>query len=133
MSSLGISDRLTLVTAGAYFKDRRKEYNTDGNVVYEGVSLVSNAETSDSEWHIWRYTYDSSGNRIREEGPLDGSWDGRASLDWDANSDVIVSDLIQDNESAQIGLMEKVLSQLKIINSQLLLLTNTEIEGGELE
>jgi hypothetical protein len=82
MSDLGgIRDRLTLIVAGGYFDDRRYDYDGSNNLIYRGYALKHKTATSDSEWYIWKYTY-TGGNLTRMEGPLTGTWDGRAALSW---------------------------------------------------
>jgi len=63
-----------------YWKDKRLEYSS-GNLVYRGYNTTNKASTSAQDWHIWKYTW-SSGDLTRIQGPLVGTWDGRASLDW---------------------------------------------------
>lgn len=82
MSNLGgIRDRLTLIVAGAYFDDCRYAYDVNDNMIYMGFNLIHKAATSDSTWNVWKFTYSGS-NLVRKEGPLEGSWDNRASLGW---------------------------------------------------
>jgi YD repeat-containing protein len=83
MSDLGgIRDRLTLIVAGGYFDDCRYVYDANDNLIYMGFNLVHKTATSEADWYIWKYTYDASDNLTRKEGPLEGSWDNRASLAW---------------------------------------------------
>lgn len=82
MSSLGgIRDRLTLIVAGAYFDDCRYAYDESNNMIYMGYNLVHKAPTDAATWFVWKFSYTGS-NLVRKEGPLEGSWDNRASLDW---------------------------------------------------
>jgi len=78
----GINDRLTLIVAGGYFSDCRYAYDASNNMIYMGYNRIHESATSDATWYIWKFTYDGSNNLIRKEGPLDGTWDNRASLSW---------------------------------------------------
>ena len=60
--------------------DTRFEY-VSGNLTYKGIHATHKAATSDTAWLIWKYSW-SGGNLVRIEGPLEGSWDGRAALAW---------------------------------------------------
>jgi hypothetical protein len=124
-----IHDRGQIINLNAYWRDKRKEYS-GGKLVFFGTHHRHNASEDDTDWEIWKYTYDGD-DLVREEGPLPGSWNGRAALDWNEN----VSAYSQTVTTGQSNneLLEMILRQLKIINSQLSLLTNTEIEDGELE
>ena len=62
------------------YKDERYDY-TSGKLDYEGKHTTHKAVTSDEYWQIWKYTWDGD-NNVRKEGPLEGSWTDRASLDW---------------------------------------------------
>lgn len=66
--------------AGVYWKDERYDY-TSGNLDYKGLNTVHDAATSATTWNIYKYTW-SGTNLDRIEGPLIGSWDGRAALSW---------------------------------------------------
>ena len=56
------------------------EYS-DGDLIYLGKHHIHRAATNDSGWSISKFTW-SGGNIIRDEGPLKGAWDNRASLNW---------------------------------------------------
>jgi len=60
--------------------DRRYDY-TSGNLDYLGKNVAIAGTTSD-DWQIFKFTYDGSGNVTRMQGPLVGTWDGRAALGW---------------------------------------------------
>lgn len=77
-----IRDRLTLAVLDGIWHDVRIEYNSSGNLEYRGVHEMHNIPITDTGWEIWKYTYDSSNRTTRVEGPLRGSWDGRAALGW---------------------------------------------------
>ena len=60
--------------------DTRMTYSS-GDLQYKGIHATHKAATSDTSWLIWKYTWTAS-DLTRIEGPLEGSWDNRASLDW---------------------------------------------------
>lgn len=60
--------------------DTRMEYSGE-NIIYKGIHATHDAVTSNTSWLVWKFTW-SGGNLIRIEGPLEGSWDNRASLGW---------------------------------------------------
>lgn len=71
--------------------DTRMDFDTTtftGKAVleYKGIHATHKALESDSSWLIWKYTWQllagSSPDIVRIEGPLEGSWTGRASLAW---------------------------------------------------
>lgn len=69
-------------TPGAtVFYDSRTEF-IGSDLIYQGFNPIFNALTSASDWRIYKYTWDASGNPTRKQGPLTGSWDNRASLSW---------------------------------------------------
>jgi YD repeat-containing protein len=51
-------------------------------MVYKGFHESLVADTNDTEWRIWKYTYDASDNPVLIEGPDIGSWDNRENLGW---------------------------------------------------
>ena len=66
--------------------DTRMEYSA-GNLTYKGVHSTHDALTSVTSWWVWKFTWSAAypdGNLTRIEGPLEGSWDGRAALGWGA-------------------------------------------------
>lgn len=75
----GVSKSLN-VNDWSYWKDQRFDW-TSGNLDYKAFNATHKAATSDATWYIWKYTY-SAGNLTRTEGPLEGSYDGRAALAW---------------------------------------------------
>ena len=76
----GVRDLGKIIDLGAYWRDVRMEFSS-GDLIYRGVTYFHNIATSDSNWEIWKYNY-SSGDMVRIEGPLPGSWDNRATLSW---------------------------------------------------
>ena len=69
-----------MITISSNFTDHRLD-NTSGELDYEGLNVVHNEATTATTWLIWKYTWDGA-SCTRIEGPLIGSWDGRASLAW---------------------------------------------------
>jgi hypothetical protein len=61
--------------------DTRMEYSGGGDLQYKGVHGTHKAATSNASWLIWKYTWTGS-DLTRIEGPLEGAWDNRATLDW---------------------------------------------------
>lgn len=65
---------------GTYWHDIRLEYSS-GDLIYKGYHIDHKAATDSATWFIWKFTW--SGTDItRKEGPIIGSWDGRAALSW---------------------------------------------------
>jgi len=73
-------ERIVVDSGESYWKDRRYEYDT-GDLIYRGVNTEPSASTSATTWHIYKYTWDVD-DLVRLQGPLSGSWDGRAGLGW---------------------------------------------------
>ena len=51
------------------------------DMVYRGTHITHKAATSLAGWVVYKYTY-VTGDLTKIEGPLVGTWDGRAALDW---------------------------------------------------
>jgi len=62
--------------------DERYDYAGGTNVIYMGKNLTHNAAQAAVTWYVWKFTWDASNNCTRKEGPLVGSWAGRAALGW---------------------------------------------------
>lgn len=62
------------------WKETRLDF-TSGSLDYRGLNANHGAATSLETWQVWKFTW-SGGNLVRIEGPLQGSWDGRADLSW---------------------------------------------------
>jgi hypothetical protein len=77
----GLTNRNDQCTLDLYWKDVRKAYSADDTLLYVGCHYIHKASESDTAWVVWKYTW-SGGNCTRIEGPLEGSWTGRASLAW---------------------------------------------------
>jgi hypothetical protein len=75
-----IRDRSTIATLGGIWHDQKLEWSS-GNLIYYGVHEMHNMPDSDENFEIWKYTW-TSGDLTRMEGPLRGSWTGRATLGW---------------------------------------------------
>jgi hypothetical protein len=65
-----------------HWRSKRFSYDSD-NMQYKGFHEAIRADTSSTDWRVWKYTWDATPNPILIEGPLIGSWDDRASLDWE--------------------------------------------------
>lgn len=61
------------------WKRKKMEYDT-GVIIYAGYNLHTNANDGDATWEIIKYTYD--GTDIVDIQKSEGTWTGRASLDW---------------------------------------------------
>jgi len=68
------------MTFNLNFMDQRFDF-TSGNMDYKGLNPVHNEATDAVTWYIFKYTWDGT-DCTRIEGPLVGSWDGRATLAW---------------------------------------------------
>ena len=51
------------------------------DMIYMGTNQTHKAATSATNWVVHKYSY-TDGNLVKAEGPLVGTWDGRAALDW---------------------------------------------------
>jgi len=72
--------QLDQILAETYWKEKRFDY-TSGDLDYKGFHEIHKTAEGEGTWSVWKYTY-SSGDLVRIEGPLKGSWTGRAALDW---------------------------------------------------
>jgi hypothetical protein len=54
---------------------------TSGYLDYKGVNVAHDASEGATDWEITKYTW-AAGILARIEGPLEGSWTGRAALAW---------------------------------------------------
>ena len=75
-----VHDRSQIIDLGAYWRDIHMEY-VAGDLIYRGCHFLHNASTADTNWEIWKYTLVGT-DYTRIEGPIRGSWDGRAALGW---------------------------------------------------
>ena len=62
------------------YRTNRYFYGTDG-IDYICCHTLDGAADDLDGWDIWKFTY-SGGDLSRSEGPLSGTVDGRADLDW---------------------------------------------------
>jgi hypothetical protein len=76
-----IRDRLTIAVLDGIWHDVRMEYGATGLLTYRAVHEMHDVAITDPDWEVWKYTYSGS-DIVRIEGPLHGSWDGRALLEW---------------------------------------------------
>jgi hypothetical protein len=76
----GVESLDKIIQLSSFWRDVRMEYSSN-KMQYKGCHYIHKSLTSDSEWEIWKYTWDGD-DLVRMEGPLRGSWDNRASLDW---------------------------------------------------
>lgn len=63
-----------------YWKQTRFDW-TSGDLDYKGFNLVADASVDATDWYIWKYTW-SGGSPTIIQGPLIGTWTGRAALSW---------------------------------------------------
>lgn len=77
----GIRDRSQQCILDCWWKDQRFDYNVGGELIYRGAHSEPSADVGDANWAVWKLTY-VSGAITRIEGPLVGSWTGRAALSW---------------------------------------------------
>ena len=78
----GIRDRGHQCTLSIWWKDQKFEYDVSNNLIYRGAHRLHDPADSADEWIVWKYTYDVSNNCTRIEGPIPGTWDGRATMAW---------------------------------------------------
>ena len=76
----GILARDAQIGLSAYWKSKKLYYDGSDNLEYFCVHSIQQAETSDNNWYITKYTY--SGNNTSNIQSLTGSVDNRATLDW---------------------------------------------------
>lgn len=62
---------------------RRREHwdYTSGNMDYYAFHLDHKADDADDGWYVWKYTWTDS-KKTDAQGPVIGTWTGRAGLDW---------------------------------------------------
>jgi YD repeat-containing protein len=66
---------------GGVGQDKRFDWS-GSDLIYMGQNATAGASEDNTEWRVSKFTWDGSGNPIRIEGPLIGSWTGRAALGW---------------------------------------------------
>lgn len=67
--------------ADNYWNDIRVD-NTSGNIDYIAKNITHKAAVGSATWYIWKYSDYDSGLARRIEGPLVGTYTGRAALSW---------------------------------------------------
>jgi hypothetical protein len=67
--------------AGTYWPDERYAYDGSHNMIYIGKNLTMGEPEGNPTWYVWKLTY-SGTDMVRHQGPLLGSWTGRAGLGW---------------------------------------------------
>lgn len=77
-----IRDRQTIAVLGGIWHDQQLEWDASGNLIYIGVHEMHPVTTeAENDYEVYKLTW-TSGNLTRIEGPLRGSWTGRAALPW---------------------------------------------------
>ncbi len=62
---------------------KHRKYLFSGTLLkYYGIHATHKAASSDVNWEIWKYTFDSSDCLSEVEGPLKGAWDNSTGLAW---------------------------------------------------
>lgn len=69
------------ILAGNYWKQERYDYDVNGNAIYIGRHLSATEVEGDTAWWIWKLTW-TDGAMTRKQGPITGTWTGRAGLGW---------------------------------------------------
>jgi hypothetical protein len=100
------------------------DHDDQGNLIYEGRNLKDGADRDDTDWYIWKYTNDGQ-LTVHEQGPLIGTYTGRADLDWNYAIKGSSSRYIENFETH--SLLNEIIDQLKIVSTQLSLLTDEKI------
>jgi hypothetical protein len=78
----GVNSRDQIIGLDAYWHDVKFEFSS-GLPIYKGVHALHDAADTATNWEIWKFTW-SGADPARVEGPLEGSWTGRAALSWGA-------------------------------------------------
>lgn len=86
-TKMSASDNLQIyyddVVGDENWKDQRFDYDISNKLIYRGVNIGHDAAVAGTDWFVWKFTYVGE-NVTRIEGPLVGSWTGRASIAWGA-------------------------------------------------
>ena len=77
-----ILDYLNILRGWDWKEMRFFNYDALGQPTYICGHKTHKAATSADGWQIIKLTYDGDGNPTRWQGPLTGTADGRADLDW---------------------------------------------------
>ena len=75
-------DDVEALLAKDYWHDQRLAYDVSENLEYFGRNITKGEAQTATTWYIFKYIYDVNDNMERIEGPLIGSWTGRAGLPW---------------------------------------------------
>ena len=67
---------------GGVGQDQRLDWDASNNLIYMGSNTVPGAAEASSTWMVQKFTWDAGGNLTRIEGPIAGSWTGRAVIVW---------------------------------------------------
>ena len=62
-------------------QDRLFAYDASNNLIYFGKADAHQTDQATGVFNIWKLSY-TDGELSYVEGPLRGTWDGRADLDW---------------------------------------------------
>jgi hypothetical protein len=65
-----------------YFTVKIFDYDESGNIIYMSCNRSQNAETTATDWKIYKFTYNEQNKIAMREGPLSGSYEDRESLAW---------------------------------------------------
>lgn len=76
----GILDRQAIIGLKSYWRVKLYDW-TSGDLDYIGCHDQPLALITDENWAVWKLTW-SGGNVTQIEGPLTGTYNGRATLDW---------------------------------------------------
>ena len=79
-ASGGVLSRNALIGLSCYWKEKQIAY-TSNLPDYVGCHYIKGAADGDTKWEIWKFSW-TGVDCTRIEGPLTGSWTGRAALDW---------------------------------------------------
>lgn len=66
--------------AGNYWKESLFDW-TSGNLDYMGLNVVLGAAEAAATWYVFKFSW-TLGNITRCQGPIVGSWTGRAAMGW---------------------------------------------------
>ena len=125
----GVRSRDQVINLGAYWKDVRKERNSDGLVIYKGCHYLDNAEESDPNWSIWKYVY-ADGLEVREVGPITGSWENRNALDFGSSQELSTSQDVSDS-ARTLDVCQQMLTELRKIEYHLMILSKEDLTNEE--
>lgn len=70
-----------LILAGQLYRCKQFAYDATNQLIYEGYHLDPNAGDGDKHWHIFKHSW-TDGKKTKTQGPLIGTWTGRAALPW---------------------------------------------------